>query len=63
MAIEIKPSTKIDPSEVRAFARYASAFGPKCEKYFVSQDRFRSETEGVQCLPYYDFFKEFFERR
>jgi len=60
IAVEIKSTTKIDPTEVRSLARYALPFGPKCEKYYVSQDPFSNEIEGVQCLFYKDFLRRIF---
>jgi predicted AAA+ superfamily ATPase len=57
--IEIKSTNKIDSTEVIKFSRISEGF-KNAKRYFVSQDKMRSEIENVTCLHWKDFIKEIF---
>lgn len=54
IAVEIKSTDRVDPVEVKHFARTASALSPQ-SMYFVSQDTVATRIADVECLHWKDF--------
>ena len=60
LLVEIKSTSRIDPTEVAHLAKHTDDIGSVTQRYYISLDTAEVELHGVRCLPWWKFLEAVF---